>query len=120
MQSQTGTSVISVQADICSEGSVARALSDSGIKASQVRGVFHGAACFDGDALFSAVEEDAFFKTMAPQLGSKQVVISQDVALRRQTVERPRVSQFILTFCVSSSEQVDACRAEESPRVPCP
>eukprot|EP00913_Durusdinium_trenchii_P010636 g9980.t1 len=64
------TRVLAVQCDISCVGSIPKALEQAGVR-QPVRGLFHGAASFDGDKLFKGVSEEAFEATMKPKvLGS--------------------------------------------------
>jgi hypothetical protein len=67
--------VIPIQADITEPNSLALALKKFGIRSKDVKGVLHGAACFDGDRMIHKVTDEQFEKTLAPKVrGSLEIV----------------------------------------------
>eukprot|EP00435_Cladocopium_sp_Y103_P011025 s4182_g2.t2 len=70
-----GVRVIPIQADITEPNSLALALQKCGIKSKDVKGVLHGAACFDGDRMIHKVTDEQFDKTLAPKVrGSLEIL----------------------------------------------
>ncbi|CAE7348916.1 FUB1 [Symbiodinium sp. CCMP2456] len=63
-----GTEVIPVQADVTDQAALGEALNKAGILDKDVRGIFHGAASFDGDKLFQNVSDEDFERTLKPKL----------------------------------------------------
>lgn len=61
------TRIVALQCDINRVGSIPEALQKAGVFG-PVRGVLHGAACFDGDKLFRNVSDEAFEATLKPKV----------------------------------------------------
>ena len=70
------TRVLALQCDISCVGSIPEALEKEKLSNKQVRGVFHGAACFDGDKLFKGVSDEAFEATLKPKVNGSLALLA--------------------------------------------
>ena len=66
--------ILALKCDITRVGSIPEALRAAGVHG-RVRGICHGAACFDGDGLFKNVRDEAWEATLKPKvLGSLALI----------------------------------------------